>query len=142
MPRSIQLYARELTAEAAEAWLSSVFADVDLVRREPALTYALRPADSDHGASDQSMTADEKKPDMPEARVFVAEGIEGGAYTSVWFQGESLPWSTPRSCARSLFESAGTEVICDPDGYEDDPWRMIRVSDEGEDFIDEREVDF
>jgi len=141
MARSIQLYARDLTAEEAEAWLAGVFAHVELVRREPALTYALHSDGADAALAPTAAT-DEENRDEPNARVFVAEGIEGGDYTSIWFQGESLPWSSPRSCARSLIESSGAEVICDPDGYEDDPWRMIRVSDEGEDFIDEREVDF
>jgi len=141
MARSIQLYARALTTEQAQAWLRTVFADVELVRREPALTYALRSDGADAAPAPPGAT-DEENRNEPNARVFVAEGIEGGDYTSIWFQGKSLPWSSPRSCARSLFESSGTEVICDPDGYEDDPWRMIRVSDEGEDFIDEREVDF
>lgn len=90
MARSIQLYARNLTAEQAEAWLAGVFEDVKLVRREPALTFALRSEDAMSDATSDA-NLDEHNPDAPHARVFVAEGIEGGAYTSIWFQGTRFP---------------------------------------------------
>jgi len=123
MPASIEIYVRDLTVESAEAWLTDQFGSVSQVRTEPALTY-------------------EVEHEGETVRVFVAENIEGGAYTSLWFNGPSLPWDTSRACARAAFDHLRHEVICDPEGYEQDPWSMMRISDEGEERVDERDIEF
>jgi hypothetical protein len=123
MPTSIEIYVRDLPASDAEAWLSDRFGAADLVRTEPARTY-------------------EVEHEEDTVRVFVAENIEGGAYTSVWFNGPSLPWTSIRACAREAFEALNQEVICDHDGHQQDPWAMLRITNDGETRIDEREVSF
>ncbi|PEN14055.1 hypothetical protein CRI94_08420 [Longibacter salinarum] len=123
MSASIEIYVRDLSKEKAEKWLSNQFGSVEQVRTEPALTYEV-----DYSGET--------------VRVFVAENIEGGPYTSVWFNGPNLPWTTIRACAKAAFEDLGHEVICDQDGYEQDPWTMTRFSDEGEERIDDSSVSF
>lgn len=123
MPRSIEIYVRSVSADDAKTWLDAVFGGIEKTREEPALTFE---------------TVHEGEP----IRVFVAEGVQGGDYTSIWLNGDTLPWDSIRACARAAHEALGREVICDPDGYEQNPWTIMRISDDGERLIDEREVDF
>jgi hypothetical protein len=118
---SIEIYVRECSSEQAGDWLRDYFGMANQVRTEPAITF-------------EAMHEGET------VRVFVAEGIEGGPYTSIWFNGRSLPWEKARFCARDAHAFLGNEVICDRDGPEIDPWAMLRFRDGEREQVDQRDL--
>jgi len=118
---SIEIYVRDCSADRAGDWLRDVFGAAEHVRTKPALTY-------------------EAEYEGETVRIFVAEGIEAGPYTSIWFNGPSLPWEKARFCAREAHDFLGNEVICDRDGPELDPWAMLRFHDSQRESVDQRDL--
>mgnify|MGYP006293782527 FL=1 len=117
---TIEIYVRDLPAEEAVPWLQDVFASVE--RREEALV----------------LTYDCVYEGEP-VPVQIAEQVENGPYTSVWFNAPTMPWDTATACARDAYEGLGREVLCflnDPE----QPWSMLQVTEEGESYVDKREV--
>jgi len=118
---TIEIYVRDLSADEAVPWLREVFQEV--VRDEDALVLTYE------GTYDGGTVP-----------VQIAEGVEGGPYTSVWFNAPEMPWETATACAREAQEGLGKEVLCflnDPEK----PWTMLRVTAEGEEYVDKREVE-
>lgn len=118
---SLEIYARECPSAAVNDWLADTFGGVECVSTEPALTF-------------------EFVYETETIRVFVAEGIEGGPYTSIWFNGPVLPWKKARFCARDAHQFLDVEVICDRDGPEQDPWAMLRFVDGDRTAVDQRDL--
>ena len=118
---TIEIYVRDLSEEEAVAWLRSVFDDLE--PREDALVRTYR--GTYEGAT------------VP---VQVAEGVENGPYTSLWFNAPDLPWDAAPACARGAHEALQKEVLCFLDDPEQ-PWTLFRVSEEGEAHVDKREVE-
>jgi len=118
---TIEIYIRDLSADAAVEWLRTVFDELE--RREDALV--LTYIGTYDGAS------------VP---VQVAEGVENGPYTSLWFNAPELPWDTATACARDAHAALKKEVLCFLDDPEQ-PWTLFRASDDGESYVDKREVD-
>lgn len=118
---TIEIYVRNLSEEEAVAWLKTVFEDV--TRREEALVLTYDGVYDGHTVPVQ-----------------IAEGVEGGPYTSVWFNAPEMPWNTAQACAREAQEGLGKEVLCflnDPKR----PWTMLRVTDEGDEYVDKGTVE-
>ncbi|MFO8099255.1 MAG: hypothetical protein R6T83_06480 [Salinibacter sp.] len=119
---TIEIYVRDLSVDEAVAWLrEEVFETLD--RREDALVLT-------YEGTHQGET-------VP---VQIAERVENGPYTSVWFNAPQMPWTTATACARDAQEGLGKEVLCflnDPE----QPWTMLRVTAAGEEYIDKREVE-
>lgn len=117
---TIEIYVRDLSEDEAVAWLRTVFDDLD--RRDDALvvTYV-----GTHGGAT-----------VP---VQIAEGVENGPYTSLWFNAAERPWDTATACARDAHDGLGREVLCFLDDPEQ-PWTLLRVSTDGEAYVDKREV--
>lgn len=117
---TIEIYVRDLSEEEAVAWLQEVFSDLEPREDALVLTYD----GTFEGAS------------VP---VQIAENVETGPYTSVWFNAPTMPWDTATACARDAHEALGKEVLCflsDPDK----PWTLLQVSDEGETYVDKGDV--
>ena len=119
---SMEIYAPHLTEPDTVTWLEAVLDDLERVREDPVPTY--------HGQHDGRRVM-----------VQIAEGVEGGDYTSVWFGGEALPWSRATGCARAAHDATGHTVLCDVNDPEK-PWRMLRVTEDGTEYLDGRELAF
>lgn len=118
---TIEIYVRDLSADDVVPWLREVFHDVTQDEDALVLTY-------------DGTYEGETVP------VQIAEGVEGGPYTSVWFNAPTMPWNTAQACAREAHEGLGKEVLCflsDPKR----PWTMLRVTDDGDEYIDKGEVE-
>jgi hypothetical protein len=118
---TIEIYVRECSEEEAVAWLRDVFGEVE--RREEALvlTYEVPYEDTI----------------IP---IQVAEHVENGPYTSLWFNAPEMPWADASACARDAQEGLQKEVLCflnDPE----QPWTMLRVAEDGEEYVDKRKFD-
>lgn len=117
---TVEIYVPDLLEDDAVEWLQAVFGEVE--EREEALVKTY-------------VTTFEGDP-VP---VQIAEKVENGPYTSLWFNAPNLPWDNAPECARAAYEGLQTEVLCflnDPE----QPWTMLRVADGGEEFVDKREV--
>ncbi len=118
---TIEIYVRDLSADDVVPWLREVFHDVARDDDALVLTY-------------EGTYEGETVP------VQIAERVEGGPYTSVWFNAPTMPWNTAQACAREAHEGLGKEVLCflsDPKR----PWTMLRVTDDGDEYIDKGEVE-
>jgi hypothetical protein len=118
---TIEIYVRDLSADDVVPWLREVFHDVARDEDALVLTY-------------EGTYEGETVP------VQIAERVEGGPYTSVWFNAPTMPWNTAQACAREAHEGLGKEVLCflsDPKR----PWTMLRVTDDGDEYIDKGEVE-
>ena len=118
---TIEIYVRDLSEEEAVAWLRDVFEDLERQDDAIVLTYE----GTYEGAS------------VP---VQIAERVENGPYTSLWFNAPTMPWDEGSACAREAQEGLEKEVLCflnDPER----PWTMLRVTGEGEEEVDKREMD-
>lgn len=118
---TIEIYVRNLSEDEAVTWLQTLFDDLE--RKENALveTYV--------GTYDGETVP-----------VQIAEEVENGPYTSLWFNAPETPWNDAPECARAAHEGLQKEVLCflnDPER----PWTMLRVAEEGEEHVDKREVD-
>lgn len=117
---TIEIYVHDLSEEEAVAWLETVFDDLERDEEALVLTY--------EGTYERETVP-----------VQVAEGVENGPYTSLWFNAPTTPWADARECARAAQEGLQKEVLCflnDPE----QPWTMLRVTDDGEEHVDKREV--
>ncbi|MFB6249081.1 MAG: hypothetical protein ABEL97_10975 [Salinibacter sp.] len=118
---TLEIYVRDLSAEDAVGWLRTVFDDLE--RREDALVLT-------YEGTHEGKT-------VP---VQIAEGVEDGPYTSLWFNAPTMPWDTATACARDAYKGLEREVLCFLDDPER-PWTMLRVSADGEAYVDKREVE-
>lgn len=117
---TIEIYVRALSEKEALPWLEDVFDD--LARVDDAL-----------------ITTYEGTYDGATVPVQIAEQVENGPYTSLWFNAPEMPWDGAPACARDAYASLQKEVLCflnDPE----QPWTMLRVSDDGDEHVDKREV--
>lgn len=117
---TIEIYVRNLSEDEAVTWLRSRFQDVERQPNALVETYV--------GTYDGETVP-----------VQIAEGVENGPYTSLWFNAPETPWEGAEDCARSAQQGLGKEVLCflnDPER----PWTMLRVSEDGEEHVDKREV--
>jgi hypothetical protein len=117
---TIEIYVRDLSEEEAVTWLRTVFDSLE--RRDDALV--LTYVGIHEGAT------------VP---VQIAEGVENGPYTSLWFNAPEMPWDTATACARDAHEGLDREVLCFLDDPER-PWTLLRASADGEEYVDKREV--
>ena len=117
---TIEIYVRALPEEEAVAWLRDVFED--LTRREDALVLT-------YDGTYEGET-------VP---VQIAERVENGPYTSVWFNAPTMPWDAATACARDAHEALDKEVLCFLDDPER-PWTLLQVTADGEQYVDKREV--
>jgi hypothetical protein len=65
--------------------------------------------------------------------------VENGPYTSVWFNAPTMPWDAATACARDAHAALGKEVLCFLDDPER-PWTLLRVTADGEQYVDKREM--
>jgi hypothetical protein len=117
---TIEVYVRDCSEEEAVAWLREVFEELE--RQEEAL---VRTYEGTH----EGRT-------VP---IQIAEQVENGPYTSLWFNAPEMPWDTATACARDAHDGLRKEVLCflsDPER----PWTMLRVAGEGEEYVDKRDV--
>ena len=117
---TIEIYVHECSEEEAVDWLQDVFGELEQQEDALVLTY--------EGTHEGSTVP-----------IQVAEKVENGPYTSLWFNAPEMPWDTATACAREAHEGLGKEVLCflsDPKR----PWTMLRVTDEGEEYVDKRDV--
>lgn len=117
---TIEIYVRDLSEEDAVAWLQSLFGD--LKRRDDALVLTYE------GTYEEATVP-----------VQIAEGVENGSYTSLWFNASERPWEAVQHCARDAHEALQAEVLCFLNDSER-PWTMLRVSEAGEEYVDKRDV--
>jgi hypothetical protein len=118
---TIEIYVWDLSEQEAADWLRVVFDD--LTEKEDAIVRTYEGTFEDGTVPVQ-----------------IAEGVEDGPYTSVWFNAPTMPWDTATACARDAYEGLDREVLCFLDDPER-PWTMLRVSADGEEYIDKREVE-
>jgi hypothetical protein len=117
---TIEIYVRDLSEAEAVDWLREVFDEVEQDEDALVLTY-------------EGTYEGETVP------VQIAEGVENGPYTSVWFNAPTMPWDTATACARDAHEALGKEVLCflsDPEK----PWTLLRVAEEGEEYVQKGDV--
>lgn len=117
---TIEIYVRDLSADQALTWLRTVFSEMK----------------SHEDAIVQTYAGTYEGETVP---VQIAEGVEDGPYTSLWFNASTLPWDDAAECARAAQDGLQHEVLCflnDPER----PWKMLRVTEEGEEHIDKRAV--
>jgi hypothetical protein len=120
----MEIYVRNATVDEVEAWMQEVFDAVETVREAPAWQAAVTHEEA-------TVTSQ------------ITLHVQAGDWTSVWFEDGDLPWDTVTACARSAYDAVGKETLCYPDRHEDEPWKMLRLHpDDGESFVDERDVDF
>lgn len=120
----MEIYIRDAPVDDVTHWLDEAFEAVEPIRQEPAVQMAVT-------RDGHAYTAQ------------ITRNVEAGVWTSVWFESGAAPWKTVTACARSAFQSIGRETLCYPDRFEDEPWKMLRLDpEEGESFVDEREIDF
>ncbi len=118
---TIEIYVRDLSEAEAVEWLREVFEAVE----------------EDEDALVRTYTGTYEGETVP---VQIAEGVENGPFTSVWFNAPTMPWDTATACARDAHEALGKEALCflaDPE----QPWTLLQVSEEGESYVDKREVE-
>ena len=120
---TIEIYVRNLSVDEAVEWLRDEVFDT-LERQDDALVLT-------YEGTYEGTT-------VP---VQVAEGVENGPYTSLWFNAppDAWPWDGAPDCARAAYEGLQKEVLCflnDPE----QPWKLLRVSADGEEHVDKREV--
>lgn len=129
---TIEIYVRNLSEEEATDWLEEILSGLEKVQGAPIVTY-------------------EGKYEGRTVPVQVTEHVQGGPYTSLWFNAPETPWSSTSACAREAHEALGKEVLCYPergresaDGSEhpDEPWTLLQFTADGEAYVDEREIDF
>jgi hypothetical protein len=119
---TIEIYVRDLSEKEAVSWLETVLGDLEQDEDALVLTY-------------------EGTYDGETVPVQIAEQVENGPYTSLWFNAprEAWPWDEAPDCARDAYEGLEKEVLCflnDPER----PWKMLRVTEEGEAYVDKGEV--
>jgi hypothetical protein len=117
---TIEIYVHECSEAEAVEWLRDLFDDVERQEDALVLTY-------------EGTYEGETVP------VQIAEHVENGPYTSLWFNAPEMPWDEATACARDAQDALGKEVLCflnDPER----PWTMLRVTEEGEEHVDKREV--
>lgn len=117
---TIEIYVRDLSEDEAVGWLRSVFGNLERCEGAPVLTY-------------------EGQYDGATVPVQIAEGVENGPYTSLWFNAADPPWDDALDCARAAHEGLQKEVLCflgDPDR----PWTLLRVMEGEEEYVDKGEV--
>lgn len=117
---TIEIYVHECSETEAVSWLRTVFDGLERVQDAPIVTY-------------EGEDGDETVP------VQITEHVQNGPYTSIWFNAPVMPWDTATACARDAYEGLEKEVLCflsDPE----QPWKLLRVSAEGEEYVDKREV--
>jgi len=117
---TIEIYVRDLSTDEATDWLHTVLDDLSPV-------------------NDAIISTVEGTYEGARVPVQIAEGVENGPYTSVWFNAADKPWDSATACARDAYEDLQKEVLCflnDPEK----PWKMLRVSDDGEEYVDKRDV--
>lgn len=117
---TIEIYVRACSVEEAVDWLRDLLEDVERQEDALVLTY-------------------EGTYEGDTVPVQIAEHVENGPYTSLWFNAPEMPWDSATACARSAQAALGKEVLCflsDPER----PWTMLRVTDKGEEHVDKREV--
>lgn len=117
---TIEIYVRNLSQQEAVTWLRTLFDDLERQANALVETYV--------GVYDG-----ERVP------VQIAEGVENGPYTSLWFNAPTTPWGGAPECARAAQDGLQKEVLCFLNDSER-PWTMLRVTDEGEEHVDKREV--
>ena len=118
---TIEIYVRECSEDEAVAWLRDLFDALEQQEDAIVRTY--------EGTHDGSTVP-----------VQIAERVENGPYTSLWFNAPEMPWDSATACARDAHDALQKEVLCflnDPER----PWTMLRVNAEGEAYVDKREVD-
>jgi hypothetical protein len=118
----MEIYVPQLSESDAAAWLDDVFEDLTKQPDVPVATY--------RGTYEGEPVT-----------VQITEHVEGGDYTSVWFNAEALPWSRASACARDAHAHTGRPAVCyveDPEA----PWKMVRVTDAGAEHVDAREIAF
>jgi hypothetical protein len=116
---TIEIYVRNLSTDEATDWLRTVLDDLTPV-------------------NDAIISTVEGTHDDARVPVQIAEGVEDGPYTSLWFNAPTTPWDSAAACAREAYDGLQKEVLCflnDPEK----PWKMLRVSEEGEEYVDKRE---
>lgn len=118
---TIEIYARDLSTEAAVEWLQEVFEAVEQVQAQPIVTY--------EGTHDGATVP-----------VQITEHVRNGPYTSLWFNAPDLPWESASACARAAHEGLGGEVLCYQDQPEE-PWVLFRMADGEASRVDERTLD-
>jgi hypothetical protein len=121
----MEIYIHDASTDAVLRWLKDTFDAVERIRDEPAVQVAIT------GADETAYTAQ------------ITRHVEGGPWTSVWFESGATDWESVTACARSAFQAINRETLCYPDRFADEPWKMLRLHpDEGESFVDERTVNF
>lgn len=119
---TIEIYVQDLSEDEAVGWLREVFEEIEQVREAPIVTY-------------------EGQYEGTTVPVQVTEHVQGGPYTSLWFNAPDLPWDSARDCVRAAHGALGHEVLCYLD-QPDEPWTLLRVTPDGtEETVDERELD-
>lgn len=118
---TIEIYGRDLSEDDVVGWLRKVFEEVEQVRDAPIVTYEGRYEDTI----------------VP---VQITEHVQGGPYTSLWFNAPDLPWTSVSDCARAAHDALGTEVLCYPD-RSTEPWMLLRLAAGEEETVDERDLD-
>jgi len=117
---TIEIYVRECSEDEAVSWLQEVFGGLE--REEEALVRTYE------GTYDGATVP-----------IQIAERVENGPYTSLWFNAPVLPWDTATACARDAHDGLQKEVLCflsDPEK----PWTMLRVTADEEEYVDKRDV--
>ncbi len=118
---TIEIYVHNLSEAEAVAWLETVLGDLERDEDALVLTY-------------------EGTYDGETVPVQIAEQVENGPYTSLWFNAPTTPWGSASECAREAQEGLQKEVLCflnDPER----PWTLLRVADDGEEHVDKREIE-
>lgn len=118
---TIEIYVRDLSETRAVEWLEEVFDELEKVEAEPIVTY------EGHNGNTS----------VP---VQITERVQGGPYTSLWFNAPDVPWESVRDCAREAHDVLGLEALCYLN-RPDEPWILFRVADGSEEYVDKREID-
>lgn len=112
--QDLEIYIRDLPSGAISQWLSNHFESLEL-------------DDSQASAVAKGSALYKGK----RLTVVLYPGAFGKRFTSLFIEGETLPWNTDLDCARSAWPSIDREIRCSPGDWkegepieEDKWWRL------------------
>lgn len=110
--RDIEIYLKDVSSERLLTWLEQHFGKAARVVREG--TLAIRQFHTPRGLVPAIVTA----------------GVDGEAWTSVWFNSPHTPWHTDLDCARQAATELNCETRCESGG------RFIHIDGEAHRFVE------
>lgn len=114
----IEIYLKNVSAEAVIKWLSERFNGCDILKQARVVTEA------EVTYNDQALP------------VLIVEKAQDG-FTSVLFNSKQTPWTSDKECAQEAFGVFKVEIRCNADSWKegDAPDEWLSISEDGEKLI-------